>query len=1080
MTKRLYAFLAVLLLGSVPVRHADAQQLYLSKLDVGDGGWNWCANNESGSMVTHIGNSVAFSSGISGNVWEDSSLIEFERPQNSYPGACLALCANVQCVVSTTTGFGIDELTFEIFKFSPGANALDPASTPPIRTMSLYNIGVCSGSAGLIGQQQNVGTYCTAWDGAYNLSGIFGKTNGQYGFRATVKTNQVSATAGNINVSQTAAYPGQNQIPIQIDVTNIHVVQSTPTIVGKTTPVAALPYNITYRLSKDAAATINIYDGNTSELSHRLIRTVISSQPRTGEGALNGTLTNGDYWDGRDYNGNLMPAGVYIAKIDAESNDIWTIPATGADRAWPAMLQIAVDPLQVTDVGLKPLGASSTDMAVISYMLTEPAVAEVDIYAPGTFFNIDLNASPPEYGVNQSPPGTPLIGSDANPGNLYLSPSLREMMEQKESRKSVSTLWDGRDKNGVPVCDGNYVYALYAALPSTAAVGGWVWTTKTQVGVLPVSRGQVISFISPSSTVIGSSPAVAGLDPFYFRYTPSRDATTTFSIKDMAGNLVRKLTNRATRAANFSNREMWDGKDDSGRYVSSGTYLAELISEDPYQCPEFKTSTMTVLFPVDMFRITEVKATPLLGGASETATITFEMSQTMFMELNVYAPDVVIKSSDTWPPVLTSTIPIYTASGMRPGRFKITEYWDGRDAEHNMMPDGRYPFTLVAHTTGTAQIMYATDKIYGYLDVARGKIDFLSFDVVPSVPVLYNSSDTTGLELPPYAIDYMVTRQSSVTVQVLNGANALVAEVAAGVVREGGVASTDIWDGRCTNTSACPNYGFVPQGEYLVKVNARDIGVRLIDAATVQQFIYVNPFRIYDVAITPLTQENLAAISYQVSEPMKVVTKIYRPGTNLGACTTLADGGLGCASRMVKMIIGVRPARTQISEYWDGTDLTLSKVPDGNYAFRVYGTTSTEGVNMLTGAVPSVTVAEKLEYDILVANGPVGNEVQMKDIFFAPNPYTCPDNVCGGWFNIPRDSNSELRIRIYNLAGDLIQDYHYGPASLGDGQSVKYYWPRTNSAGNVVAPGVYLALIRVENLDGGKVPFQTVKKILVP
>lgn len=56
--------------------------------------------------------------------------IEFEKPIASYPGGCLSLCATLQCVVqSTPTSFGIDDLSFEIFKFGQGANPLDPSST---------------------------------------------------------------------------------------------------------------------------------------------------------------------------------------------------------------------------------------------------------------------------------------------------------------------------------------------------------------------------------------------------------------------------------------------------------------------------------------------------------------------------------------------------------------------------------------------------------------------------------------------------------------------------------------------------------------------------------------------------------------------------------------------------------------------------------------------------------------------------------------------------------------------------------------------------------------------------------------
>ena len=1015
---------------------------------------------------------VSFYSGLTGNVWTDSALIEFEKPRNAYPGNCLGLCVSIQCVVNTVPStFGIDELTFEIFKFGTGANPLDPASTPPIKTISLYDIGTCScTSDSCASVAMNIGTYCANWDGSYNLNGQFGKTNGQFGFRARVKTNQVSATAGNISIEQTAAYPGQNQVPIQINVTNIHTVRSSPTVVGRITGVAAQPYNLLYRLSKDAITSINIYDADVSG-TLPLVRTVANGLPRVGEGTPDGTLTNGDFWDGRNNNGDIMPAGLYLAQIDAWTNDMWA----PTDIAYSATAQIALDPLQITDIGVKPLGATATDQAVISYLLTEDATAYVDIYPPGTAFT-SVNVSPPLIGG--------LNRCDGNIGEADLC--LRHFAEQKSRRVSVATYWDGRDKNGSPVCDGDYVYAIYAELPSPAGTDGKVWTSKTMVGSVPVARGNVMTNFMPSSTVLGSSPSVAGLDPYYFRYTPVRDLLMTMNIRDMSNAIVRHLAVGEVRAANFSNREIWDGKNDSGLYVSTGTYMAELITTDPYQCTTQRMSTTTVLFPVNMFRTVDVLARPLLGGASDMATVSFELSQPMYMDLNIYPTSTVIDPSP-WPPTVSGT-PVYNVQGMRPGRFKITEYWDGRDTSGLLVPDGRYPFTLVAYSTSpvvSAQTMYSTDEAYGYIDISRGQIIFTTFDVIPNIPQMYNSSDT--VKLPPFEIDYGVTRQSSVTIEILtlDLPQRLVATVAAGQVRDGDIVYQDFWDGKDMDGN------FVTGGAYNVRIRAQDIASQLTSRATVQMTIDVYPLRIYDVSIMPLTMDVPAGVSYQVSEPMKVVTKIYKPGTTFVGDSPYPPE----ATSLVKRIIGVRPARTQITEYWDGTDLTLSKVPDGNYVFKVYGSTMTEAISTIDGNYSTTLCpgGSCLADDIVTANIPVtkGGTYDLcgefaHDAFFAPNPYT----GTSGWFRIPVPMNGRVMLKMYNLAGDLVYKKDYGNRGGGDnvdgsGKCVATHtheacWPKVNGSGNTVAPGVYFAVIRFEASEGTRDVCQTVKKILVP
>ena len=1068
MNRKIILILTSVLFGVSFVPAARAQQLFVADINVGDGGGSYCNTGVMGSSRSF--ETQGYPTYRSNNVWENSSRIEFERPQGAvYPGGCLALCAKIICV-STSGYFGVNELSFEIFKFSSGGNPLDPASTPPIKTISIYNIGVCKSSNNVpytVGHDENSSDddyhYCTNWDGSYNLNGMFGKTNGQFGFRAKVKTNEVSQTAGNISIEQTAAFPGQNQIPIQVDVMNVHMVRSSPTVVGRITGVAAQPYNILYRLSKDATTTIRIYSAIDVNSVMPLTRVLVSSLPRVGEGTPDGTLTNGDFWDGRDNSGNIAAPGVYRAEISAESQDNWS----GIDYAYPYTTTISHDPLQITDIAVKPLGASSTDQAVISYMLTESATVYVGIYSPDTAWS-DINIT-------------------TNPANPRVGTLLRLITEQKVGRQTVPTLWDGRDNTGNPVCDGEYMYAIWAELPSRAAGDHVIRNQRLAVGPMPVARGLVISLLSPSSTVMGSSPSVAGLDPFYFRYTPARDALFTMNILPEGSTTpVRHLMNREMRFANFSNRELWDGKDDAGKYVPAGDYQAELISEDPYACASTRVTTTTVRTPVNMFRILDVRTTPLLGGASDTATISFEMSQTMFMTLNIYRPEVVIVSSAAavWPPTVLDPLtgqsagPVFSVAGMRPGRFRITEYWDGRDTPGALVSDGRYPFTLVAGTTGTAQAMYATDKVTGYIDVARGQIIFTLFDIIPNIPTMYNSSDT--IKLPPYEIDYMVTRQSSITVQVLNnpssGLPQVVADIVSGEIRDGVLVHKDFWDGKCTNTTACPNTDFVPWDSYNVRVVARDIGAKLISVATVQQTIDVNPLRIFDMAITPQTLESPGVISYQVSEPMKVVTKIYRPGTSLSACVNPA---VNCyPEKLVKMFVDVRPARTQIFEYWDGTDLTLSKVPDGNYVFKVYGSINTDSISALNGTASAAAglAADDIISNIPVANGTSKDKVQLaKDIWFAPNPYV----GTSGYFNIPVYVNSELSVKIYNLTGDLVYKYN-SPGLLEKGTVKVLVWPKTNSAGKLVAPGVYFAVIRLEARDGSKGAFQIVKKILVP
>jgi flagellar hook assembly protein FlgD len=544
--------------------------------------------------------------------------------------------------------------------------------------------------------------------------------------------------------------------------------------------------------------------------------------------------------------------------------------------------------------------------------------------------------------------------------------------------------------------------------------------------------------------------------------------------------VIRNVLNSVPRTANFPARDVWDGKDDKGQYVPPGSYLAELVTTDPFQCARVRTSTSTIApVQVNMFRIVDVQTKPLLGGASEMASISFQLSQPMYIQLNVYPPSIKVDPSVVWPAagnpdVSTLLTPDYSVKGMRPGRFKITEYWDGHKPDGTMEADGRYPFVLLA-STGPVSTLYATDKTYGYIDIIRGQIYITDLSIIPSIPTMYNSSNTITT-LPPFNIEYSVTRQSSVTVQIwtLDLLPTLEATVASGHICEAGIPCNDYWDGRDFNGK------FVSANTYNVRVVAMDLQSELSQSTTREQTIDVDPMQIYDVAITPLTLDNPAIISYQVSETMKVVTKIYPPGTSFtlnGSSTTAAP---------VKTIVGVRAARTQVNEYWDGTDMTLSKVPDGTYMCVVYASPDSDKINTSDGNwLPgALRVQNVLPFEVSVTRGAssagavtLPKEDFMKDTFFYPNPYY---EGASGCFHVGITSLvGKATIKIYNLAGDLV----YKSAEFEPPTNYKkctLAWNKTNVGGRTVAPGVYFAVVRFSATQGTGETWQTVKKILIP
>lgn len=367
-------------------------------------------------------------------------------------------------------------------------------------------------------------TFCTSWDGSYEIMGEFGKTNGQFGFRANVHTDFPGDgdAIESIAIDDTFLYPGDAQYPIQVDVTNVHTVRATATVVGVVTPVQATPYSIAYRLSKDADVRMQVFDasaaipytgsdGNATgtfpgALSNSatdlvlkqasVVRHVIDWQPRLGEGMKGSDndkyIVESEQWDGRDDDGRLLPANNYLISIQAKSQDEW--PGTDFSRA--VTRQISLDPLKLTDIRVQGLNKQSTAYATVRYIPTEGSKVYFEVYSPGTTFDSTYTKGYEATGT--APAVTPNTGvlvyrSEQQRARALDYPDKWDGLCHNASGCKIpyakgiklpisGTVFDGTTctdgtvangncvvtyANGAPLPDGDYVYVLWAEVPYT-------------------------------------------------------------------------------------------------------------------------------------------------------------------------------------------------------------------------------------------------------------------------------------------------------------------------------------------------------------------------------------------------------------------------------------------------------------------------------------------------------------------------------------------------------------------------------------------------------------------------------------
>lgn len=698
------------------------------------------------------------------------------------------VCTNRPMAQATySIAFPLQNITFDIVKYYNGKNIKDVEGTPAIRSIDLYpntadksakcgsyrcpggpndgytctapkyelRDGLCyevggglvSSSYCTIGDKDancpnkncqfiifnNDGaasdkeiTFCAAWDGSYDIAGEFGKSNGDFAFRATVATDFPgdNVAVDKIEFNSTIAYPGENQIPIQVDVTNVHTVRSTPTVVGDITAVPAQPYTFAYRLSKDADVRIAILDASSDDSKSygtsaastitgekQIVRTLVDWQPRVGEG-IKGVesdkqIVESDSWDGRSDSGMLLPAGNYIAAIQAKTQDEWP----GIDFSRAVTRQVSLDPLKLTDIAVTGLNKKSTAYASISYVPTEASKVYWNIYTPGTTFAGKTSGTNTINTNSSQPTGTAPTLVDGTGTLVYSS------AEDRTSRMNFTSKWDGlcgvkagctrtyalgekmstgetckstttgatttntcteKFAYGAPMPDGNYVYVLWAEIPYNGcyynALGGGtantprfdagaacaaseannnkqftgVKTLSYYTGQVAIERGFVDITIQPVSySTVGSSPTAYGLDPFIFKYSIVREANVVAKVTNSAGVDVKYLTPKTgiTQVAQQMNTLSWDGRDDQGRMVTPGTYMFVVESKDA-MFPAV-TNKASAVFPVDMYRVVDVATTDVYGDSDAKATISYMLSKAMNVQINIYNKDVVIPAYNT-------------------------------------------------------------------------------------------------------------------------------------------------------------------------------------------------------------------------------------------------------------------------------------------------------------------------------------------------------------------------------------------------------------------------------------------------
>ena len=383
-------------------------------------------------------------------------------------------------------------------------------------------------------------------------------------------------------------------------------------------------------------------------------------------------------------------------------------------------------------------------------------------------------------------------------------------------------------------------------------------------------------------------------------------------------------------------------------------------------------------------------------------------------------------------------------------------------------------------------------------------------NVYPNAPQLFNASSTTLTFIPPYEINFAISRAATVEVAIValeagmcspvtdnvlsktvnvyesrtNVAGDICKFLSTMTIRNTGNFDANVirkiyWDG----TDHTGNY--VKPGTYEVRLTARNYPDSGLYQATVKSItLTANLLKVYD--LLEADNYSIAArntdmkIGYQISVPMKVAIQILKPGTTIYDYSkgTLRNPTTGKEVQdirevLVRSIVGIRPGTTLIEEVWDGRDYAQQEVPDGVYPFRFVTSLDSAAIDSVTGEIlfgddsssdPTQwkvnRVADTYEYQnlhkatVAVGDGRFVCEDWQKTVFFYPNPLR---DASKGTLEITKmPVPGTVSIKYFNLAGDLVRDSDYTCVDANNYQTTMgkdlYFQPDNNVSTNRLTP----------------------------
>jgi flagellar hook assembly protein FlgD len=441
------------------------------------------------------------------------------------------------------------------------------------------------------------------------------------------------------------------------------------------------------------------------------------------------------------------------------------------------------------------------------------------------------------------------------------------------------------------------LFAFIVGLVSPAALaytdGGYPLGTSPIRSNELVSGAQLVAAVAPSVQNLNVSTATGSAT---VSFSLNTNATTTVWIKDTTGTIVKTLIFDNNLSGGVTNTYTWNGTNNNGQTVSSGSYRAEVVAYNSVSSDiksfSFNFSTGTVqTAPVVSVSAYPVSFEPSKG---QTTTVSYTLNTSASLRVEVKSGSSVVRT-------------LRAQSEQGAGSYQLS--WDGKNADYIVMAPGTYTVEVYASNGAGSDLKSTTVTVVN-----------TPTEVAPVVSVSANPTSFEPSKGQTTTVTYSLNTSATLKVEVKQNGS-LVRTLRSSSAQSAGSYSLT-WDGRDNSGN------LLGVNTYTVEVYASNGAGSDLKSTSVS--IVSNP---------SVTAPNLTNV-YASPTPFNPNNENTRVYFNLDKTADVTVSILDGSSTIRTLVSGTSLSAGTYYYEWNGRNSSGNMVSDNVYNARVLATNS--------------------------------------------------------------------------------------------------------------------------------------------